>query len=692
MNLFPVIKRTILAVALLLTPLFFLPITQEYFVTNKVFFVAFSFLLLLTISTIEFAITREINWEQKSTDMPVLLFLLSIILSTLFASPNKVQAVLNPVFGFLAIGGIMGISYYLSRTRKNDFAYLFLPLSISGVILSLVSLIFVFNPFSKISLPSFLQFLTLRTFTPIGTLTDLLFFLGFIFLFASAYLFEKRGELRDSKGYMKGALIAAPIVSAIGIVVALGLILVTTQWLKDLVLPPWRISWYTAVEVLKTPLSLLFGAGVDNYASLFTRAKDPAYNLATTWSISTYNVARSGVLQIVSELGLFGLVAFLLLSIALLRSAFSQHGTLALRVLTIYVLTILIVFPASYIVLFLFFLTIGITSAYEKSKVSLIDLSFALPYVIATTIVSAVVVIGSIYFLGRAYAAEYMYKRSLSGLGVTGMNPYEDLRSAIRLNPRMEKYHIDFSRLNLLIANNIARKDKDKITEQDRQTIAQAIQAAIAEAKNVVALNPQRSTNWENLALIYRNIINVAQGADQWTIAAYQRAIVTDPQNPSYRLNLGGTLYTLGNYDEALKMFEQAVALKPDWPNAYYNLAWAAYQKEDFQRAALSMQNVLQLMGDKKDTEEYKKAVKDLENFKKKLTDADKTNQKKQETNTQLRLPQDNTASLSPKLKLPESAKTEAPPVTPTVGVTSTPSPQPSSLTPTAEPTSPGGP
>ena len=93
----------------------------------------------------------------------------------------------------------------------------------------------------------------------------------------------------------------------------------------------------------------------------------------------------------------------------------------------------------------------------------------------------------------------------------------------------MEKYHIDFSRLNLLIANNIARKDKDKITEQDRQTIAQAIQAAIAEAKNVVALNPQRSTNWENLALIYRNIINVAQGADQWTIAAYQRAIVTDP-------------------------------------------------------------------------------------------------------------------------------------------------------------------
>ena len=143
MNLFLAIKRTILAVVLLLTPLFFLPITQEYFVTNKMIFVAFSFLLLLTISTIEFAITREINWEQKSTDMPVLLFLLSIILSTLFASPNEVQAVLNPVFGFLAIGGMMGISYYLSRTRKNDFAYLFLPLSISGVILSLVSLIFV---------------------------------------------------------------------------------------------------------------------------------------------------------------------------------------------------------------------------------------------------------------------------------------------------------------------------------------------------------------------------------------------------------------------------------------------------------------------------------------------------------------------------------------------------------------------
>lgn len=686
MNIFHAIKRAILLISLLVIFLFFLPITQEFFVMNKMFLLAIIFLVLLTISTIEFAITREINWEQKTTDMSVLLFLLAIVLSTLIVSPNKVQAVLNSVFGLLAIGGMMGFSYYLSRTNEKDFRHFYLPLGIAGIILSIIAIIFSFNPFSHVSLPAFLQFLGLRTFTPIGTITDLLFFLGFVLLAGLAYLFERRKHQREEGGYIKEFTIASSIVTALGMIVILGVIVVTTHWFKDFVLPPWRISWYAAIEILKTPLSLLFGVGVDNYASLFARVKDPAYNLSTAWSISSYNVARSGVLQIVSELGLFGLIAFLLLAMSLIKSAFSEHGNTVMRVLTIYILLVLLLFPASYIVFLLFFLTVGFTAAQEKSKVTLIDLSFALPYVIATVIVSAVVVIGSLYLLGRAYAAEYMYKRSLSGLGTNGMNPYEDLRSAILLNPKMEKYHIDFSRLNLIIANNIARKDKDKITEQDRQTIAQAIQASIAEAKNAVALNPQKSTNWENLALIYQNIINVAQGADQWTIAAYQRAIVTDPQNPSYRLSLGGTLYTLGNYDEALKMFEQAVALKPDWANAYYNLAWAAYQKGDYQRAALSMQNVLQLMGNARNTEDYKKAAADLDNFKKKLNDMDKVKQSTPSANTQLKLPQESTASLSPKLKLPESAKTEAPQVTPTVGVSATPTAR-QSPTPTATPT-----
>ena len=59
-----------------------------------------------------------------------------------------------------------------------------------------------------------------------------------------------------------------------------------------------------------------------------------------------------------------------------------------------------------------------------------------------------------------------------------------------------------------MIANNLAQKDPKKITEQDRQTITQAIQASISEGKTVVSLNPQKADGWQGLAVIYLNIIN----------------------------------------------------------------------------------------------------------------------------------------------------------------------------------------
>ncbi len=214
------------------------------------------------------------------------------------------------------------------------------------------------------------------------------------------------------------------------------------------------------------------------------------------------------------------------------------------------------------------------------------------------------------------------------------------------------------------MANNIAAKaskpqEKDKkpsqLSEQDRQNISQAIQAAIAEGKAAISLNPQKAQNWENLAQIYRNIINTAQGADVWTISSYQRAIVADPQNPVYRLNLGGVYYSLGNFEEASKIFEQAVILKPDWPNAYYNLAWANFQKQKYQEAVSAMENVIRLLDPKKDKNDYEKAKKELEEFKKKLPQEEKQATEEGKTQPKLTLPSP-IPTTTPQIQLPKEA------------------------------------
>jgi cytochrome c-type biogenesis protein CcmH/NrfG len=209
----------------------------------------------------------------------------------------------------------------------------------------------------------------------------------------------------------------------------------------------------------------------------------------------------------------------------------------------------------------------------------------------------------------------------------------------------------------MLIANTVAGKDSSKMSETDKQTVSQAIQTAIDEAKAVVTLNPTRATNWELLATIYRSIMGVVQGADTWTVSAYQRAVVLDPQNPLYRVALGGILYGQKQYEDASRMFEVAVSLKPDWPNAQYNYAWALEQKGDYQKAANVMQNCVALLDPTKNAADYKKASADLEGFKQKLP-ADQSTSSSSENSPvapqkeTLSLPKDNTTG-KPQITIP---------------------------------------
>ena len=255
------------------------------------------------------------------------------------------------------------------------------------------------------------------------------------------------------------------------------------------------------------------------------------------------------------------------------------------------------------------------------------------PYLYSLPLLLIGLLVASFYLLARAYLAEFYFKKSLAVKNVKEIYDYQ--RLAIITNPFIERFRLSFSQTNLLIANSLAIKVNtpevepnlhdntsgvNELSAQDRQTISKAIQAAIEEAKAAVRLNEKRAANWENLAMVYRHLLNTADGADAWAISSYQRAIVLDPQNPKYRLDLGGVYYTLKNYDQAQRLFEQAASLKPDWPNAHYNLAWALFQKEDYQRAISEMQTVLSLLDKQKDKADYEKAKKDLKEFKLKIS------------------------------------------------------------------------
>jgi len=650
------IRSYALSVFALLVVVFFLPFTQDYFATAKWYLVGFGALALLLSSVGEFVISKKITWKKKEFDTPFTLFIVAGALSLLFGSTNKVQALLNPHFGLLTFIFLFVLYFYISRSSKK--------IPHADVILSVFSVIFSITvlaetvPFITSRLPKVLQ--QFQNVTLAGTVIDALIVLGFVSILSLSSILKKNASIVKN--------ISAFVAFVFTTLTAIVLLFTLVKNSSTLALPTFAHSWYAAVEVLKQPMTALFGVGIDNFQAIFVRMKDNAYNGSPLWQIPAFTLSRTAAFHTMTEMGLLGIGSLFLIFSLLVKKAFSIEGSVMAKLVAFYFIAIFLLAPPSFLLFFLLFIWIGFEQTSHKSKDMSLDFSEIIPAYAVLILVGMVGIGGGSYMLGKLYASEYIFQQSLSTNNLKDV--YEKMRVAVSYNPYNERMRTNFSQVHLLIANTVAgkatkdEKGQPKLSETDRQTVSQAIQAAIDEAKAVVSLNPNKATNWELLATVYRSIVGVVQGADSWTVSAYQRALVLDPQNPTYRVALGGVLYGFKQYDDASRMFEQAVGLKPDWPNAQYNYAWSMYQKGEFAKAATAMQTTVSLLNPKKDAADYKKAAADLEEFKKKVPAEaqapDAAGTETPATKETLSLPPTGAPVVEPKISLPKTASPEA--------------------------------
>jgi len=653
---FTTVRTYVLSLLTLAVVIFFLPFTQDYFTTPKWYLVGFMALLLLLSSVGEFLFSKKLVWKKKEFDTPFTLFLIVGALSVLFGSTNKVQALLNPNFGLLTFVFLFILYYYISRFTKK-IPHGDVVLSIFVVIFSGTVLVEVVPAITS-RLPAALQ--KFQNVTLAGTLIDSLLFLGFMSVIFLSKLLKK--DVSIAKNISSFAAFVFSTITSIVLIFTL------VKNSSTLVVAPIANSWYSAVEVLKQPMTALFGAGIDNFQSVFVSMKDVAYNSSPLWQIPAFTVSRTAVFHTMTEMGVLGIGALFLIFFLLIKKAFSPEGSIIEKLATIYFVIVFLLVPPSFLLFFLLFVWIGFDQSRHKGSELSFNFSEVMPAYATFILVAMVAIGGGSFMLGRLYMSEYIFQQSLTNNNLKDV--YEKMRTAVSYNPYNERMRSNFAQVHLLIANTVAGKAKKDekgqavLSEADRTTISQAIQAAIDEAKAVVSLNPGKATNWELLATVYRSIVGVVQGADTWTVSAYQRAVVLDPQNPSYRVALGGVLYGFKQYDDASRLFEQAVSLKPDWPNAQYNYAWAAYQKGEYAKAAAAMQTTVSLLDPKKDANDYKKAAADLEEFKKKVpVEAQTTPGAGAETAPKketLSLPPTGAPQIEPKINLPKTASPEA--------------------------------
>lgn len=660
-----------------LWPLFFLPTTSDFYDFNKQILLFGSSLVLFICLSIYWVLEKQVRILRSPLGLPSLALAVSLLLSTIIKSPNKIEALLDPAQAGTYLAAIVLFFAVINLIHtKKEFIYLVISWLASSFVLGLMGIFWATGLANKV-LPASLSFAKSLVWTPTGNALSTIIYLGVAVVFAVFILIKAKPTTKP--GLLSAGLIFVSLIS-MGL---FGYLLFSPKSTFRPSLMPQSTGWTIALEVLKT--SPIFGSGPGSYLTDFTQYRPINFNLTPNWALR-FTSSSNQFLQMLTLGGFLGLAAFLLWVVKagrMIAKSFSAQETYSLATSAglVFLFVTSLVLPLSNVTLGLMFILAAVLvlahkhAGFPQTHEASLDIIAAsgsgqspiLPW--AILVLSVALGLPSFYLLGRAYVGEMQFQQSLVAAAANdGKKTYDTLIETIKTNPYRDAYRVAYSQTNMLIANSIA--NTKNISEADRGTITQLIQQALREAKNAIALNPTKVTNVENLALIYRNLLNFVQEADAWTIASYRQAIVLDPINPNLRISLGGVFFAQKNYDEAIRFFQTAVDLKPDLANAHYNLAAAYREKGQYENALASMERVLQLVD--RNSDDFTKASSEADELRKKITPAAEV--KKPAAPSQLKAPESSlpTPKINPPLTVPANLAPEAPVATPTPAPTPT--------------------
>lgn len=691
----------ILALTFILFPVFFTNLTTDFFILPKQALLIFSSIALLILYGAKTVLTEKISIRRTPFDAAILLFLLSVFLSSIF-SVARYDSLINFVPLLFA-----GISFFvITNNAKDEKSSLILTASllIGGVLLSLISLFSYF----KVYVFAF-DFTKIQTFTTAGSILDQALYLLFllplgIYFVSPIFSGKKLGKALDSAKII--GFLAASFIILIGLIISIYYLIQPNAF----ALLPMETGFQTAFAAISQDTGrvfqgFLFGSGFGEFLTDFTRFKQASFNTnQLLWSV-TFVRSSSFVLELLATTGLLGLLSFLFLCYKVVKEK-------PLFIPLIVALGASFILPFSFFVLTLIFFLLGIYSAlmglknnqkYFDVELELVALkkgffAFALEekaksrtnakglsYTIFAILLAFVGVFGFLSY--NFLSANITFQKSIAAAQQNnGQLTYSYQSSALSTytGKYVDAYYRVFSQTNLALANSLASSVPQGASPsaQTTQTIYTLVQQSINAARQATTLSPKNALDWQNLAGIYRSLIGFGQSADQFAVLAQQQATTLDPSNPNEFIALGGIYYQLQSWDNAQAQFQQAATLKPDFANAYYNLGHVLLQKGDLKGALTQFQTVKSLVSN--DPTNLAKINAEIADLEKQIGAATAQTQTLPTSQVQQPLAVPTTQTLPrqrPPVKIPGPSETPTVTPTPTTGeqpsVTPTPTPTP---------------
>ncbi|MDP3994608.1 MAG: tetratricopeptide repeat protein [bacterium] len=596
-------EKYLIYIAIFFLALFAFPLLPASYILPRELFLASSLALLLLLFSLKIILRGTLTFSGGKFDFAVLLVALAYLVSSVFVTPNKMEAFWLPGTATFVIASAL-LYFLINQLNKQDKQKVVYSLFASAVVFSLLAI------FSTLGLLAKIPF----NFNTLGGAVPAIIFLAVTIPLAVGLLLKHNGIAE------KLFLGAASIIVALGLLVSIKGILPVEG--NNLSLLDIDTSWQVAIETLKT--NPLLGVGPGNYLTAFRRFRPLSFNSSVLWN-GSFSSSRNFYLNVITETGFAGMISLFLLLLAVYRFQVKNRSPKSISLLLF--LGLAAFFPVTSFSVILLFILLALNSGSE-AKIFNVNflaqrtedssaLSSRIPsFIVILPVIALVIAFG--YFGTRYTLAEYHFKKAIDAVDKNdAQTTIKEMVLAINLNPKVDRYHSSYAQINLLIAQNLAQNPpKEGLSEEDKNAVSQLIQIAIAEGKASVTVNPLRSDNWSLLAEIYRSVMAFAEGADAFAVQTFSQAVALDPVNPSLRISLGGIYFALGRFEEAIDTFKLAVLTKPDLANSHYNLSAAYREKGEIEKAITEMNTVLTLV--KADSPDYDVVKGELEALEKK--------------------------------------------------------------------------
>jgi tetratricopeptide (TPR) repeat protein len=602
------IAATTIVSLLFLIPLFYWTATPNFFATPKQLLIVVAALVLAVTYFINTIKTKTLSLPHAGLAYPLLAFMGAIIVNLVINPEGRPEALAGKATLLLTLP-LISLLILTLKERGNVARTAVTVMIASTAVLALHTLLQLTVLSSLTFLPEFMQ---TRTFTLTGSIITTLALMVTGGVAATMSLKSGSSELRP-------LYVGTLLVTIVGAIATLALLLPGGDLTLNVI--PYKETWSITLDALKSFRSMVTGVGLANFSLLYTAVKPLSLNLTPLWN----TLPQTGTSELLTMLATAGAIGALALAWLLGKGyQLAKSATLSspLSVMVLAAGLSLIFLPGTIPLYAIFFILLPLLDHRDPHVVELNKNTSLATGLFGLVIVAA----GFAYALKPVISEYYMRQAQVALASGDGKAVYENHLKALDWYPSLTVYHLSYADVNLNLASALSQKGE--LTEADRATISQLISQSIREAKTAISLRGNYSLTWQTLGKIYRNLINVAEGADKFAVDYYGRAVSLDPGNPLLRVEYGGLFYQLGAAakEEAVKKaylaraqseFQTAIQLRPTYANAYYNLAKLLETVGDYGNAYLTMQKVVANLDPA--SSEYASALSELEVLKTKV-------------------------------------------------------------------------